>query len=565
MKEYVLSVITLVWIVLSAIPVVSSGATYYVDSLNGVDSNPGTSPTWAWRTIAKVNLTTFRPGDAILFRRGREWREQLIVSCSGREGRPITYASYGQASRKPLINGADIYNDNQWDHTGANLWSKPNHLAFDIEFAVGDRAKNKFIVTIDGTRYMPVAGVDDLREHTYAYDSGTNRLHVFLADDPGDHVTESATRYQSIVIKKQCHITLRDLEVMNSVFDNIYVVDGCKHVTVENVESHHAGTRGMFIAGEDLAVDEQGWADSIRIEQCAFYSNGIRCDTAANDIGMTRNARRITIRNCILYGDGENWGVDGILFSGSSHGAGHRIEGNLIFGHCENEIDLKGHFESPDDEGRTVIQRNVLYGSGGAVINIHYGSRNIDILYNQVFLGQTYGVSFYNHGGLGEYDGQEGDVTMAYNVVRDNLGAGIKDGGRGNAMTAGGNRVYNNVIVRNGKDGGLAGVQFESPGWDIRNNIIWDNADGDLASQVRPLTLESQTDLTISHNLIGERPLFVNYEQNDFRLQASSAAIDAGIDVGFDRDIDGLSVPFGSAPDSGAHEYGLTSAAGLHQ
>jgi hypothetical protein len=559
MRDKTLATVVLIGTVLFVARSVFGDTTYYVDSIDGADSNLGTSPASAWRTIARVNSATLKPGDAILFRRGQEWREQLVLSSSGEEGRPITYASYGRLGGKPRINGADIYNGNHWGHEGGSVWSKPNHLPFDAEFAAGDTARNKFIVTIDGIRYVPVAGVDELREYTYTYDARTDRLFVFLADDPDGHVTESATRYQSIYVKSQRHIVLRDLEVMNSVSDNMYVVRGCKHILIEDVTSHHAGSRGLLITGEDLAVDPQGWAEHIRIEKCTFYNNGIRCDTAANDIGMSRNVRRVTIKKCVLHGDGENWGVDGILLAGSSNGAGHLIEGNLVFGHCENEIDFKGHFESPGNEGRTVIQHNILSESGGAVINIHYGSRHIDILYNQISLGQTYGVSLYNHGGSGAYDGQEGDVTMAYNVIRDNLRAGIRDGGRGKTVTAGGNQVYNNVIVKNGKSGDLAGISFQSFGWDIRNNIIWDNCGGDADRQLRPETPLSRASLTASHNLIGERPLFVNSEDNDFRLQAGSPAIDAGIHLGFDHDLDGKVVPSGKAPDVGAYEYGSSN------
>ena len=46
-----------------------------------------------------------------------------------------------------------------------------------------------------------------------------------------------------------------------------------------------------------------------------------------------------------------------------TRGAGHLIEDNMIFGHCENEIDLKGHRESPARRGQAQtapasVQRN---------------------------------------------------------------------------------------------------------------------------------------------------------------------------------------------------------------
>jgi hypothetical protein len=49
-------------------------------------------------------------------------------------------------------------------------------------------------------------------------------------------------------------------------------------------------------------------------------------------------------------------------------------------------------------------------------------------------------------------------------------------------------------------------------------------------------------------------PLFVS--SSDFRLKPSSPAIDAGVNVGLTKDILGVAIPQGSAPDIGAYEVG---------
>jgi len=51
-------------------------------------------------------------------------------------------------------------------------------------------------------------------------------------------------------------------------------------------------------------------------------------------------------------------------------------------------------------------------------------------------------------------------------------------------------------------------------------------------------------------------PLFVDRENLDYHLRAGSPAIDAGLDVGLDRDLDGN--PIVGAPDIGAYEYAST-------
>jgi hypothetical protein len=85
-------------------------ATYYVDSVQGSDSNHGTSPREPWKSLDKVNSTSFRPGDRILFKCGSAWEGQLAPKASGIEGAPIVVESYGQGAG-PRIDGAGRVED----------------------------------------------------------------------------------------------------------------------------------------------------------------------------------------------------------------------------------------------------------------------------------------------------------------------------------------------------------------------------------------------------------------------------------------------------------------------
>ena len=60
--------------------------------------------------------------------------------------------------------------------------------------------------------------------------------------------------------------------------------------------------------------------------------------------------------------------------------------------------------------------------------------------------------------------------------------------------------------------------------------------------------------MTASNNLTGD-PQFVNPAANDFRVQPSSAAVNAGVTIsGVMDDFNGLLRPRGSAYDIGAYE-----------
>ena len=80
------------------------GATYYVDSAAGLDSNAGTSPDHPWKSLDKVNASEFLPGDRILFKSGSAWQGQLAPKSSGAEGSPIVINRYGEGKR-PRIDG----------------------------------------------------------------------------------------------------------------------------------------------------------------------------------------------------------------------------------------------------------------------------------------------------------------------------------------------------------------------------------------------------------------------------------------------------------------------------
>lgn len=84
---------------------------YYVDADHGSDENDGRSASTAIQSINKVNTLPLRAGDQVLFKRGCTWNctadNQLLITQSGRDGRPITYGAYGTTTSLPVINGAE--------------------------------------------------------------------------------------------------------------------------------------------------------------------------------------------------------------------------------------------------------------------------------------------------------------------------------------------------------------------------------------------------------------------------------------------------------------------------
>ena len=81
-------------------------ATYYVDcNADGDDgAGTGTGAAVAWKTIAKVNASSFSAGDNIYFNKGCTWRETLTIPSDGSSGagNVITFGAYGTGAN-PII------------------------------------------------------------------------------------------------------------------------------------------------------------------------------------------------------------------------------------------------------------------------------------------------------------------------------------------------------------------------------------------------------------------------------------------------------------------------------
>lgn len=98
----------------------ATASTYYVDP-GGSNANDGLTPQTAWRTLLKVGISTFQPGDTILFKRDGVWNEWLTPPSSGTAGNLIKFDAYGNG-RPPEFTGAYATTTSQWTNTSGNVW-----------------------------------------------------------------------------------------------------------------------------------------------------------------------------------------------------------------------------------------------------------------------------------------------------------------------------------------------------------------------------------------------------------------------------------------------------------
>ncbi len=96
---------------------------YYVDCNYGSNGNTGTSPQQAWRTLLKVGISSFLPGDTINLLRDCTWNETLTPPSSGSSGSVIAIDSYGNGL-PPHLTGYLPIAAQWWTQVGStNVWA----------------------------------------------------------------------------------------------------------------------------------------------------------------------------------------------------------------------------------------------------------------------------------------------------------------------------------------------------------------------------------------------------------------------------------------------------------
>jgi hypothetical protein len=327
------------------------------------------------------------------------------------------------------------------------------------------------------------------------------------------------------------------------------------------------------------------------------------CDmghVGATIIGLGQGMDNWVIRNCNLH-DAEN----GIYTGTPGHVYNLLIENNRIY-----DIGMPfTHYYHPDQHAigiqngaNHIIQNNTIYHIGGTAIEFWacgYTMKNMTVRNN--FISDVY-ASHSQTGGGGitvsgcNYD-ESGRRTgfKIYNNVVMNTGINKNEGWKGNGIggTQKDSLIIANNLVINVPRRGIGSVVMDAPSQaKIFNNIIidigeseysgwsyinihgtnegdWSNflCDNNLLynmSKEFPIVFSSRIEQNNQGNnfIIGEDPLFVDFENHDFRLRPDSPAIDAGVLIpGIHCETSGAHPGkdcvewYGSAPDIGAYEY----------
>jgi hypothetical protein len=496
----------------------ADSTTYYVanagnDACDGKSQTIGSSGACAWKTISKVNSSSFLPGDSILFNRGDTWREQLSVPSSGSAGLPIIFGAYGSGA-KPIINGANLITT--WTLTGtANVWSASSAQAYQL-FRNGVRCHNQASL---------VALVND-----YDFYSDGTTIYVYSTTDPSSETWEAGTRAKCISVIDKSYITIENLElkyassatggnfdwsaltanpfygIVLTNIDSSYSwaygyefwnttggsVDG---VTMTGCTDHHSGAVGASFASLHI-MGTLGAISNVLIQNSSFSYAGINGGIGTTDVrshGMSlTSVSGLTVKNTATFG---NYGAG--IFAERLHSPATEFDYMLVYANSDAGLVLK----TTSSQSPTVTFYNgVIYGNGSS--------------------GGTYKYGIWSN---------VSTLTIKNSIIAENYTYEIVIYG-GSTLVSNYNDYYHS-----------AGGSF----------MRWSGANYTFA--------DWKTVSSGDANSISSDPLFVSTVTPDFRLQSTSLAINAGTDVSLTQDYLGTVVPKGAAQDMGAYEYDATA------
>jgi parallel beta-helix repeat protein len=513
-------------------------ATYYVDATNGKDSNNGTSVATAWKTIAKVNASKFIPGDQILFKRGKIFRETLVVPSSGAPGNIITFGTYDNGAQ-PAIYGSE--NVQQW-------------LSVTVPLYVSNLSWPCKQVFQDGEKLLNKSSLKDLVAGSWYQDPASMQLYVITSDQtsPITHIMELSKRDHGITLSQKSYVKVTGFNIkqtngigaINIVSSMYNVIDSCDI-------SNGYGT-GILIEdnsnGNVISNNKVSFSYYSEGTYQFYCSNGIMVRYGSNETTITGNeffsnygsgvfisdtSRNIIDRNTIH--DNGSGGID-VNDPGSSD---NMVKDNLVFRNGQIDVDEQGISFFNSGAGNIARGNTVYEQKGGPSDGIGI---LIDTTSNQVIVEKN--IVYGNSGhGLSIWNSKNG--VLRNNTSYGNLKNGIFVGGKDSS----GAQVINNIASNNAAyqlsfqpDAVSAGGYLIS-----HNNFSKAGVQKVLLFNDRSYSAEEFNVSVHGSDLYQNDPIFVSPMTN-FNLSASSPCIDKGINIGL--------LFMGSAPDLGAFEYG---------
>ena len=538
-------------------------ATYFV-SADGDDDNTGTLPSTPWGTIAKVNGSSFNPGDSILFRRGDTWRESLVITWSGTAENYITFGAYGSGDRPQILGSERAVG---WSQTAGttNVWQSASSLAApdvghpsSIFFGEAGGAITWGRIQ-DETEVNQCGSAFSLLQQEYDWCWQSNTIYVYSPQSPSNryNFVEVPQRRGPITMVSHAieeFITIDGLELMfgtmygyNDGWPMDYEARGLK------ILNCHIGYIG--IQGGDSAMGLVIWHSDMVVRNNDIHDCGRRSISYNVYTDNGRSTPNLTFDNVlfehnVLHNGFHTTGFD---ISHGSDPAYPDTFSNFVF---RSNFIWDDTADDPTDNPNDWTSMGLYLAPGSGVFtdievtnnilsNIKQkgfafgGVDNLEV-YNNTIYGMNPNIGSYRP--MVSMSGDYANLRFNNNLIHGTVSDDPPDGFMVRCVYLGGGAIdvtsWDNNIYYQADDSqqviriDALGESYHMAEWaDYLSDTGWDAGS--------PWPLDA---------------LFVDPENDDFRLQPDSEAIDAGL-VLPGRTSDFYGNPLNGAPDIGAIEY----------
>lgn len=381
--------------------IIVNAETYYVKN-GGNNALAGTSDATAWETIAKVNATSFAPGDSVLFKRGGTWREYTsFAPPAGTSAGRIYYGSYGTGD-KPLFLGSKEENeDSDWTNTSGNLWKND-----DAQFNYGDGVGNLIFnnEASCGHKELTMGSVN--AQGDWFWNDAEKAVYLYSVGNPGTFYTDIECAIDRTVINlgSRDYITLDGLDVRYGGYNGIEGSWGNDNITIRNCHvsfiggcefpdvNARVGNGIQFYGTVTNALVENNHVEQIYDDgltnqrdlstdtytiQCDWINNIVdKCRCSTNwFIRSVNSTVKINIYNNTFSNAGQEWSAD--QRPDSTFGARHirlaGITGTIDYFNIKNNIFYQADyscFYSYAPLPAVSIDYNLYYNTEGDIGNI---------------------------------------------------------------------------------------------------------------------------------------------------------------------------------------------------
>jgi hypothetical protein len=472
------------------------------------------------------------------------------MGCSGKNNAPSATgaASTGSAT---LTWSPNI----ESDLAGYNVYVGHASGSFGLPISVGNTTAFQVTgLTVGQTYKFAVTAVDASRNES---SFSNEAIKVIVAIPQNGTISQSATYYVDQAVGSDANSCQ---QAMSPVSPKQTITSGILCLSASDALVVKAGTYDESF-DDPFPHSGNSWADKIMLKADPPGSVIIKPSTGEFVMAFESSSQKYIEFDGIII-DASNAVACGVCIHANAHHI--RFKNSAIVNAAQQGVTMFAKAGASPDfnefinvEVANAARNRPCFGKDGLTAE--------DGFCHGFYIGSNYnlldGVNLHHNNGYGLQFYPQGNRnnTIRNSRSHDNRGVGIASLGDGNTImnnviynNGGGglliiganNRIFNNTVYNNPLN--YDGLALSGTGHSVKNNVFFLN--------FAPGVLLDAT------NLVGVDPQFVDAATENFRLQATSPAIDAGVALqGVTTAIDGVSRPQGIATDIGAYEFSVAT------